>query len=373
MKALYKKVLHFFFSIPERLQILKFFFAEWFAIFRKKPLYKDIKWTAEQQKEFDEYWKTNYGKKISNRWHRLYEASSGVHRVDYFPEFLYSTKLEPKLNNSSYCTVFSDKTLNDLLFDNRITNVRTPEYFFFNNHGIFNDADRNLISEAEAVELLKDLGDAVIKPTVDSSSGHNVAVISMHGGVNEKDGRTADEILGQYKSNFIVQEKIKPCKALADLYPTAINTLRVTSYVVDNRVEVAPISLRIGGGGKEVDNIHAGGVGVYVHNDGSLARFAYRLGYGDSFEKTEEHPDTHTVFSGYKLDFVPEIIAAAKRLHSLTADIRVISWDFTVDSDGCIVVIEANYSGQGIWFPQMISGESLFGKDTAEMLKYIKR
>lgn len=373
MKALYKKILRFFSRLPERLEIWKFFFAEWFAILRKKPLYKDIKWTSEQQKEFDAYWKTNYGKKISNRWHRLYEASTGVHRVDYFPEYLYTTRLEPKLNNSRYSAVFSDKTLNDLLFENRIPNVRTPKYFFFNNHGLYYDANRNLISQEQAAQLLADCGDAVIKPTVDSSSGHNVAVLCMQGGVNTKDGRAVEEILRQYKANFIVQEKIKPCQALADLYPLAINTLRVTSYVVEDHVEIAPISLRIGGGGKEVDNIHAGGVGVYVHNDGTLAKYAYRLGYGDSFEKTETHPDTHTVFSGYKLDFVPEIIAAAKRLHTMTADLRVISWDFTVDSDGSIVVIEANYSGQGVWFPQMISGEPLFGENTKAILKYMKR
>ncbi len=373
MKALYKKILRFFSRLPERLEIWKFFFAEWFAIFRKKPLYKDIKWTKTQQQEFDTYWKTYYGKKISNRWHRLYEASTGVHRVNYFPEILYSVKLEPKLNNSRYSAVFSDKTLNDLLFENRIPNVRTPKYYFFNNHGLYYDAQRNLITEAQALKILGNCGEAVIKPTVDSSSGHNVAVLCMQNGANIKDGRTAEEILRQYKSNFIVQEKIQPCEALAQLYPTAINTMRVITYVVADRIETVPITLRIGGGGKEVDNIHAGGVCIHVDNNGVLSKYAYRLGYGDSFEKTEEHPDTHTVFSGYKLDFVPEIVAAAKRLHTLTADMRMISWDFTVDSEGCIVVIEANYCGQSVWFPQMISGEPLFGENTEEVLQYIRK
>lgn len=372
MRAIYKKLLRGFSRLPDKLETFKTWVAEWFAILRKKPLYKHVKWTAEQQREFDAYWKKYYGKKISNRWHKLYEASSGVHRVDYFPEILYSTKLEPKCNGSSYGKVFSDKTLCDLLFDGRVENVRTPQYFFFVNHGLYYDENRNLISKEKAAEILSDCGDAVIKPTIDSSSGHDVLVLHMCNGTNEKDGRTVAELMEKYKDNYIVQEKIKPSKALAALYPDAVNTLRVTSYLVDDRVEIAPISLRIGTGQKDVDNIHAGGIGVFVDNDGTLAQYAYRLGYGDSIEKLEEHPDTHTVFLGYKLDFVPKVIDAAKRLHMMTANLRVISWDFTVDSHGAIVVIEANFSGQGIWFPQMISGKALFGENTKSMLKYMR-
>ena len=220
--------------------------------------------------------------------------------------------------------------------------------------------------------MFSHVGDVVIKPTVDSSSGADVIILDMQNGKNIKDGRTSEELFSYFGENFIVQEKIKPCKELANLYPDAINTLRVTSYIVDEKIEVVPISLRIGSNGGEVDNIHAGGIGIHVHNDGTLAKYAYRLGMGDNFEKVDKHPDTQTVFEGYKLDFIPEIIQVAKRLHEYTANLRIISWDFTVDENGDIIVIEANYRGQGIWFPQMISGKSLFGKDTPSILKYMR-
>lgn len=372
MKRLYKRIIYFFSTFPEKAEFIKTFFAEWIAIFRKRPLYKDIKWTKEQQQEFDNFWKANYGKKISNRWHRLYEACTGVHRIDYFPESLFTLYFEPKANDIQYGAVFSNKNLTSLFFNNRIENVRTPDVYVFNSYGLYYDAHHHLISKGHAISLVSNIGEAVIKPSVDSSSGENVVMLNMKDGINLKDGKTASELFELYKANFIIQEKIKQHKQLSDLYSKAVNTLRITTYIVDGKVGVVPISLRIGSNGGEVDNIHAGGIGVYVQNDGTLAKYAYKLGYGDHFEKVTEHPDTGTAFDGYKLDYVPEIIAAAKSLHELVANLRVISWDFTVDENGNIIVIEANFRGQGVWFPQMISGKGLFGDDTKQILRSMR-
>lgn len=373
MKKIYRKFLKLLNSIPVFIEILKTYIAEWVAILKKAPLYKNIKWTKQQQKDFDDFWKKNYGKKISNRWHKLYEASNGVHQIEYLPEIIYSTIIEPQFNDYSYCTVYSDKNLNELFFDKRIEGVRTPKCFLSNIHGCFYDGNRHLISKEIAVEILSNIGEAVIKPTVDSSSGRDVIIANIQNGKNIRTGMTAEEILEKYKSNFIVQEKIKPCEELATLYPNSINTIRTISYIVGDKIEVAPISLRIGGGGSEVDNIHAGGMSIAVDNNGNLAKKAYRLGYGDSFESFEKHPDTGVTFEGYKLNFVNRLVSTAKGLHEMTANIGTVSWDFTVDSNGEIVVIEANFRGQSVWFPQMLSGESFYGKNTVEILKSIRK
>lgn len=373
MKRIYNLIITIIRKLILGIDFFKTWLVEWIAIIRKKPLYKHIKWTKEQQKEFDEYWKKNYGKKISNRWHKLYEASNGVHRIDYLPEIIYSTKIEPKLNNYTYCSVYADKNLNDLFFNNRIENVRTPDCFLSNNHGHFYDNNRNIISKEKAFDTISNVGKAVIKPTVDSSSGHDVIIVDMREGKDVRSGKSSQDIFEHYKNNFIVQEKIKPCNELSILYPHSINTLRVISYIFEDEIHVAPLSLRIGGNGSEVDNIHAGGVSIAVSNDGVLAKCAYRLGYGDSFECFENHPDTNITFEGYKLSFIDRLINTAKRLHEMTANIGIISWDFTVDNEDNIVVIEANFKGQSVWFPQMLSGESFYGENTEKMLQIIRK
>ena len=177
MKKLYKSFLNFLMRTPEKIEVMKTNFFEWYAIFRKRKLYKNIKWSKEQQRAFDSFWKCYYGKKISNRWHRLYQSMNGVFNIEYIPEKLYTTKIEPKTNDLYYCKVLSDKALLGVLFDNRIANVRTPKTYIANSYGVFYDSNRRIISEAEALQIVADIGGAVIKHTTDSSSGHNIKIL----------------------------------------------------------------------------------------------------------------------------------------------------------------------------------------------------
>ncbi len=285
------------------------------------------------------------------------------------PEIIYTTKIESKFNDHFYSKVSSDKSLLGDFFDNRIENVRTPENYVINSYGIFYNSKREVISYEEAKKILSDIGSVVIKPTTDSSSGQNVQILDIKNGKDLKTDITLDDLFKKYGSNFVVQEKIRPFKELKDLYPDSINTIRVISYILDSQVYVAPISLRIGGSGSVVDNIHAGGMCVGVDNYGHLGEFAYRLGYGDSDEKFVQHPDTNVLFKDYKLSFIEDLITNAKKLHGILSNTKVISWDFTVDENGNFVVVEVNLRGQSVWFPQMISGRPFFGDNTEKFLK----
>jgi hypothetical protein len=67
------------------------------------------------------------------------------------------------------------------------------------------------------------------------------------------------------------------------------------------------------------------------------------------------------------------IIDAAKRLHGRIPGIGIISWDFMIDKDENIVLIECNLSSQTIWGNQMLNGRSFFGDDTEKMIKLIAK
>jgi hypothetical protein len=50
-----------------------------------------------------------------------------------------------------------------------------------------------------------------------------------------------------------------------------------------------------------------------------------------------------------------------------------ISWDVSIDEAGDPVLVEVNLKSQTVWFPQMASGEAMFGEDTAAVVtQYIK-
>lgn len=151
------------------------------------------------------------------------------------------------------------------------------------------------------------------------------------------------------------------------LYSEAVNTFRVITYLWDGEVFHVPLGLRIGQGGSYLDNAHAGGMFIGVNDLGELNDEAFT----EFGKRYKEHPDTHTVFKGYKLNFVPELIKTAKKLHLNAPQLGIISWDLTVDQNGVFVLIEANTRGQSIWFPQMANGMGAFGKNTAEILKFI--
>lgn len=153
------------------------------------------------------------------------------------------------------------------------------------------------------------------------------------------------------------------------LYSEAVNTFRVITYLWDGEVFHVPLALRIGQGGSYLDNAHAGGMFIGVNDLGELNDVAFTE-FGTRYK---EHPDTHTTFKGYKLSFVPELIKTAKKLHLNAPQLGIISWDLTVDQNGEFVLIEANTRGQSIWFPQMANGAGAFGKNTAEILKFMAR
>lgn len=133
-----------------------------------------------------------------------------------------------------------------------------------------------------------------------------------------------------------------------------------------------PLALRIGQGGSYLDNAHVGGMFIGVNDLGELNEEAFTEEAFTEFGKRyKEHPDTHTVFKGYKLSFVPDLIKIAKKLHLNAPQLGIISWDLKVDQNGEIVLIEANTRGQGIWISQMAHGCGPFGENTADILRYV--
>lgn len=368
-KRIYRKFVHFVESRAEYLDNSKVFLSEWIAIFRKKPLYKNIKWDKAQKQEFDSFWKKHYGKIISNRWHKLYQSMNGKFEPTYVPEMIYTTKIEPLMNPYHKTRELEDKSLVELLCSKKLSEqIIIPRTLLVASNGILYNEKREIINKVTAERLLEKLKAAVVKPTIGGSSGNGVFIINNW----TTSGKTLDSLLLEYNKNFIIQEKVKPCEELFKLYGGAINTVRITTFITNGEVHHCPIALRMGTGGKDVDNIHAGGIGIYVKDDGLLAEEAYQLGWGDKTVKLKAHPDSLQLFNEYRLPFMPDVIKTAYSLHGCFPGIGIISWDITVDDRNRIVIIEANMKGQGLWFPQIISGKSLFGEYTKDIIDLIR-
>lgn len=335
---------------------------------RRIKLYSSIKYTNNQEEEIQEFFFKNYGKKIDTRWHKLYQSFTGNYDKKYFPEIIFSSELEPLLSNRTIARQITDKSMVELLYDD-IEDLYIPKTSVLRCSGIYYDSNRNIITEEQAKEILKNCGSKIIKKTIDSCSGRGVLLINIVNGYDIKNNIKLDDIINEFGNNFIVQETIKNCNELSEIYPKSLNTFRVITYVIDGKLYHVPLAMRIGQGGNEVDNIHAGGMFIGIDDNGNLMDKAYT-----EFQNVyEKHPDTNYVFKGHKIHNIDKMIQIAYKCHGRTPHLGIISWDFTIDDKNRIVLIEVNLNGQSIWFPQMANGKSAFGENTEYMLKLLNK
>lgn len=335
---------------------------------RKKGLISSVKLTKEQNKEIDDFFKKNYGKKIPKHWHKLYQSYTGNFRYNYFPEILFSTKLEPLWNPYRTAEFLGDKNLLHPLFGT-IKNLHIPKTILSSVRGVLRDGENKIVDFEIAVETVSNIGYCVIKKTVDTSSGRDVIVANLVDGKDEKSGQSIKDLLLSFGADFVVQERVIQSQVLSQFNSSSLNTFRVITYILDGQIKVCPIALRLGRNNAEKDNIHYGGVSIGVDFNGAIREFAFSE-YG---EKLSEHPDSKVVFLGKTIPQIDEIVQKTKELHQCVPYLGVVSWDMSLDENDIPVLIEMNTTGQSAWFCQMVNGEPLFGDDTAKILGIIKK
>lgn len=341
-------------------------------IYKKRYLLKNVVLTEEQKKKIDEFYIENYGKKIPYWWHRLYQSYTGKFDYRYIPEYIFTTKLELRSNKRVEVLPLENKNMLSVLFDMKDINVRTPETIIMCVRGRFYDGARNIVSREKAIEILKEYSngsyEAVLKKTVDTSSGRDVRILNIRDGKDVIEDEVIESLLDDSKNaNYVLQEKIVAHEAFKKLYSKSINTLRVVTYMLDDQIKTAPIIMRIGKGGGVVDNAHAGGIFIGVDDEGRLLKEAFT----EYQQRYEVHPDTNIVFAGYQLPNIADIKQVAVQLHKQVPMLEYVSWDFTIDDNNKIVLIETNLHSQALWMSQMAHGEAFFGEDTRFILRTI--
>ena len=348
MKKLYKTFERAINNLPQRLHNAKISYGEKSAIRRKKPLYSKVVWTKEQEDKFNSFWIKNFGKKINPAWHKLYQSVNGVFDERYFPEFYYSTRIEPLLNPKSYCDVIDDKRVLPYIFGNT-KNVYIPIIYLSCIGNVYRNKNNEFITREEAETFLQDIGRCVIKPATESGSGKGVYVAEIKNGIDIKSNRSIKDIMNELEGNFIVQEVIRNNKEISSLCPDSLNTIRLITYRVGSEFHFAPPALRLGSGEKSVDNIHAGGLCIGINLDGTLKDKAYKLEMGDNNLTFEAHPKTKIKFKNYYIGDIKSAIDGAIELHKRIPQLGIISWDITIDEKERPVLIEANCRDQSIY------------------------
>lgn len=335
---------------------------------RRVELYSKVSYSKTEEEEIQKYYIENYGRKIDLRWHRLYQSFTGNFDKRYFPEILFSSDLELKLCNRVIASQLTDKCMVELLYGS-VENLYIPKTTVLCASGIFYNQNREIISNNEAISLISNCGKKIIKKIKDSDSGRGVLIVDIKDGIDKKNNKSVEELLKEFKDDFIIQEMITNREDIRNIYDKSLNTFRIITYTCNGKLYHAPIVMRIGQAGCEVDNIHAGGMFIGVNDDGGLLDTAYT-----EFQQVYKiHPDSRIKFKDCSIDGIDRVIDIAYKCHGLTPHMGMISWDFCIDEKDRVVLIEVNIKGQSIWFPQMAHGKSFFGDNTEYMLNMIKK
>lgn len=172
----------------------------------------------------------------------------------------------------------------------------------------------------------------IVKP-LDNMGGAGIKIISTQD--YQSPGALRDYCMSKH---LLIEELIVQHPDLNRLYPHAVNTVRVLT----NKGQIVGVALRLGAGGGNLDNAHAGGIYAEVDPENGIVitRAMNHMDLHFTF-----HPDTGAVIPGFRIPFWDEVIQLVQDACKLVDRMGLIGWDIAVTSTGPTIVEVNNWPG----------------------------
>ena len=193
-KKIIKKIMKQYYNSYVSKKIYKY---EIKNIKKKKNILEKVELTVDQEKEIQDFFVKNYGKKIDTKWHRLYQSYTGKFDKRYFPEIIFSTELQPLLRDKNIAKQLADKSMVELLYRD-IEGLYIPKTIVLNCSGVWYDSDRNIITKETVLKELQNCGKKIIKKIVGSNSGCGVLIVNIKNGYDSKNKLSLEQILNEF-------------------------------------------------------------------------------------------------------------------------------------------------------------------------------
>ncbi|MBR5087623.1 MAG: hypothetical protein IKX31_11540 [Muribaculaceae bacterium] len=297
---------------------------------------------------------------IKDYWHcqpchyiryRLYEIDLETESLlDYVPPYLFYNYFLPSHTIIGKSDFSNDKLTQYRLFKSK--GVPTPRVIAVYKKGKLYNLDNELI---DINSLNSSSSRLFIKP-FNGSGGKGILVFDKINGkyyINDMHV-TAELMKKELKNNcsYIFQEKVQQCDELNQIYPHSLNTIRVITHEFDTGIKVCYCILRLGRGGKCVDNNTQGGMSVNIQIEtGYFSDYAITE---HGLEKFYRHPDTGFVFKGNRINNWKQVLNEITEIASMFSGFGAIGWDFAISQSG-VQLIEMNL-GYGIDHVQISCG-----------------
>lgn len=186
----------------------------------------------------------------------------------------------------------------------------------------------------------------------DGMCGYGIDIVDS----KDKDLKELYELLKSRKQ-FLLEEKIIQDQRMSDMYPCAINTIRLVTLRKGDNVEFLFCAMRMGNNGKHVDNFNNSGLFTVVDEDGVIRKVALDK-EGIEYSK---HPYTGHDIIGFEVPMFNEIKKQAIKMAKVVDEVRLVGWDFCLSDKGIDVVEGNEYPGYDIYQSKQHLNEDKLG------------
>lgn len=196
-----------------------------------------------------------------------------------------------------------------------------------------------------------------------SSAGRGVKIVDS-GEANDKINLFR-ELQKEYSGKFILEQLIEQHEDIKKLHLSSVNTMRITTIRMDDKILLIHPRLRVGQNGNNVDNLGSGGIECIVDPDTGIVTVAA----DKQNHICEKHPTTGEQLVGYKVPYWDEAVKFANELAEFTPETRYVGWDLALNEKGKWVLVEANRRGQFGW---QVATKVGFREEIDSILKDLK-
>jgi hypothetical protein len=140
----------------------------------------------------------------------------------------------------------------------------------------------------------------------------------------------------------VVEELIEQAPEMAALNPFSVNTVRVPTLKLKDRVVVFHPFLRIGRGKSVVDNAASGGIIAVADEKTGIVTYEGVDEKGNHFIR---HPESNVIIPGFQIPKWDEAVELVTQLSAVVENNHYCGWDIALTKNGWVMV-EGNPRGQ---------------------------
>lgn len=208
---------------------------------------------------------------------------------------------------------------------------------------IMSDADEEKLND-----FLSRHSRFIVKP-FDGSGGKGIFVADLADFADTK----AVFVMLREKGHVVVEQLIEQASEMAVFNQSSVNTVRVPTLKLKDRVVVFGPVLRTGNGTAVVDNASSGGIIAALDAQTGIV---IAKGMDEKGNHYIKHPVSGVVYPGFRIPKWEEAVALVTELAHVVETNNYVGWDIALTKDGWVMV-EGNPRGQ--WLAQYATAKGL--------------